>query len=199
MPLSEPVDVRPDRSVEPAVAAAEAAEQLTRDIDAAVRRAQTENLIKGHVLAAAAASLVPVALLDIAALVAGQIVMARRLARYYGVPFDELRARVTVMSLLAGSLPTLSVMALSSGAKLIAGIGTLVGSGSVAVAGGAATYAVGKVLVHHFEHGGTLLSLDARQQRLRFRRELRRGWGVAAQAARSDRRRASPDGVHTAR
>jgi hypothetical protein len=51
-------DPSPDPAVERAVAAA--AERLTRDIDAAVRREQAENLIQRHMLAAAALALVPV-------------------------------------------------------------------------------------------------------------------------------------------
>jgi uncharacterized protein (DUF697 family) len=140
-----------------------------------------------------------VAVLDIAALVESQVALARSLARCYDVPFQELRAKSLILSLLAGSAPTLSVLALSSGAKLMPGIGTLAGSGSIGVAGAATTHALGRVLVHHFEHGGTLLTLDLSRLRKRFRRELRRGWRVAAAAERSAQKDASAAGVGTPR
>ncbi|WP_058553492.1 DUF697 domain-containing protein [Thiohalocapsa sp. ML1] len=202
--MSEPdaappaTDPDPDPAVEHALAAAVAAEQLTRDIDAAVRREQAENLIQRHMLAAAALALVPVALLDMAGLIASQIAMTRALARCFDVPFDEVRARAVLLSLLTGSAPTLSMLALSSGAKLIPGIGTLAGSGSIGVAGGAVTYALGKVLAHHFEHGGTLRGLDGSRLRGRFRRELRRGWSLAQGAIPGSRKRPSADQVNAA-
>jgi uncharacterized protein (DUF697 family) len=196
--MSDSDEVGPDQTVERAVAAAAVAERMTNDVEAALRREQAENLIKKHVLAAAALSLVPLAILDIAAMVVNQIAMARGLAQCYDVPFDELRARTVVISLLAGSAPTLSVMALSSSAKLIPGIGTLFGSGTIGVTGGAATYALGRVLIRHFEGGGTLLSLDLKRLRECFRAELRRGREVAAAADRSGGGHPSADGVRAA-
>lgn len=196
--LPEPDAAPPDPAVARAVAAAAAAERLTRDIDAEVQREQAENLIKRHMLAAAALALVPVAVVDVAGLVASQIAMARALARCYGVPFDEMRARATVLSLLTGSAPALSVLALSSGAKLIPGIGTLAGSGSIGVAGAATTYAVGRVLVHHFAQGGTLPGLDAARLRGRFRRELRHGLRLAKRSVPGSRSAAPAEQRHAA-
>jgi len=48
-----------------------------------------------------------------------------------------------------------------SSLKLIPGGGTLLGSASVAAFSAAATYAIGKVFVRHFENGGTLQNFSA--------------------------------------
>ena len=65
---------------------------------------------------------------------------------------------------------------------MIPGIGSLFGSGSVAVAGGASTNAIGRVLARHFEQGGTFPDLDLAQIRRWLGREGARGRSVAARA-----------------
>jgi hypothetical protein len=84
----------------------------------------------------------------------------------------------------ADNLIKRQVVTLSSFLGLIPGIGTLVGSGGVAVVGGATTYAVGEVLVHHFERGGTLLDIDVKALKGRFQREIKRGRDVAVSLVR---------------
>jgi len=160
-------------------------EAVAREIDAtevATRHQQAKNRIKSHVLAASTLGLVPLPLFDLALLVGNQVAMVYGLSRLYGVPFDKLRARAIIASLLAGSAPVLSVVGLSSGAKLMPGIGSLLGSGSVAVSGGALTYAVGQVFVQHFEGGGSLLDLDPAAMRRLFRRKVKEGEAAAASA-----------------
>jgi hypothetical protein len=43
-----------------------------------------------------------------------------------------------------------------------------------AFAASALTYAIGRVFIHHFELGGTLLNFDADKLRSYFREQLRR-------------------------
>ncbi|QQO54779.1 MAG: DUF697 domain-containing protein [Thiohalocapsa sp. PB-PSB1] len=178
-----------------ACAAADMAEKLTRDIDSVVRCQQAENLIKSHVLSAATVGLVPFPVFDAAALVVIQVAMIRSLAALYQIAFDEIRAKAMLMSLVSGSIPTLSVIALSSGAKLLPGIGTLPGSGGIAVAGSAITYAMGRALIYHFEQGGTLLKLNRRALRSRFRGELKQALVIGRKRAshcRADSKDVSP-------
>jgi uncharacterized protein (DUF697 family) len=158
-----------------ATAAGDGAEGLEQAIDAteaATLRQQAENLIKTHVLAATTLGLVPVPLFDLALLIGNQVALVHGLSQRYGVPFDKVRTRAIILSLLSGSAPVLGVIGLSSGAKIMPGIGTLVGSGTVAVSGGALTYAVGEVFVRHFESGGTLLNVDLERMRRLFKRKV---------------------------
>ena len=172
-----------DQDAQSAAAAADDAVQ--REIDAteaATLRQQADNLIKNHVLAATTLGLVPLPLFDLALLIGNQVAMVHGLAGLYGVPFDKLRTRAIVTSLLAGSAPVLSVIGLSSGAKLVPGIGSLFGSGGVAVTGGALTYAVGQVFVRHFSGGGDLFNVDLKAMRRLFKRKLKEGEAAVAEA-----------------
>jgi uncharacterized protein (DUF697 family) len=158
---------------------------VEREIDAteaATLRRQADVRIKNHVLVATTLGLVPLPLFDLALLVGNQVAMVHGLSGLYRVPFDKLRTRAIVTSLLAGSAPVLTVVGLSSGAKLMPGIGSLLGSGSVAVGGGALTYAVGQVFVQHFEGGGNLFDVDLAAMRRVFARKVKEGEAAAAEA-----------------
>lgn len=158
---------------------------VAREIDAteaATLHRQADVQIKNHVLIATTLGLVPLPVFDLALLVGNQIAMVRGLSQLYDVAFDKLRARAIVMSLVAGSAPVVTVVGLSSGAKLMPGIGSLLGSGSVAVGGGALTYAVGQVFVQHFEGNGNLCDVDLAAMRRLFARKVKEGEAAAAQA-----------------
>ncbi len=156
-------------------------EQLAK-IEAAELRASADNTIKNHVIVAMTLGLVPLPLFDVALLIGNQVKMVHGLSEHYETPFEKNRAKSIVISLISGSVPVIGVIGLSSGAKIIPGIGSLVGSGSVAITGGALTYAVGRVFVHHFESGGTLLSFDTKKMRGLFNKELKAGRKAAAEA-----------------
>lgn len=157
-------------------------EQEIDATEAATLRRQADVRIKNHVLVATTLGLVPLPLFDLALLVGNQVAMVHGLSGLYGVPFDKHRTRAIVTSLLAGSAPVLTVVALSSGAKLMPGIGSLLGSGSVAVGGGALTYAVGQVFAQHFEGGGNLFDVDLKAMRRLFARKVEEGEAAAAEA-----------------
>ncbi len=143
------------------------------------RRLKAENRIKSHVMASMTLGLVPLPVFDVAALVGNHLAMTKALCDIYAVDYSDTRVRSIVLSVLAGATPVLTVVGLSSGAKLIPGIGTLVGSGGVAVSAGATTYALGAVFISHFEQGGDLLAPDVAALRARLRQELARGKAFA--------------------
>jgi len=151
------------------------------DTTAATRRVQADSIIKNHVIVAMSFGLVPVPLFDLALLAGNQVAMIKSLSDRYGVPFEQRKVQSIVISLVGGALPVLGVVGLSSGAKLVPGIGSLFGSGLVAVTGGAVTYGVGQVFATHFETGGSLLDLDTTKVRERFKQEVRNGKKVAAE------------------
>lgn len=148
------------------------------EIDAAIageRRLKAEDRIKSHVLASMTLGLVPVPAFDLAALFGNHLAMIRALCKLYDLDYNATHVRSMLISLLAGTAPVATVLGLSSGAKLILGIGSLAGSGGLSVTAGAVTYAVGRVLTDHFEHGGDLRQPDIGALRARLRRELARG------------------------
>lgn len=117
-----------------------------------------------------AASLIPIPFLDVAALGAIQTNMIVDLASLYDQKVTKQAVR-GVISVLLGTLVPVSAtqFAVTSGAKLIPGYGTVIGTLSLATFGTAATYSIGKVFVRHFEMGGSVgnFSVNAVQNDLK--------------------------------
>lgn len=56
--------------------------------------------------------------------------------------------------------------------KAIPGVGTYAGMASMPLLGGATVYAIGQVMIRHYESGGNLLNLDAHGAKEYFRQQL---------------------------
>lgn len=162
-----------ESTIPPAAAEPQASERL----------AEANSLIKNYVIAATAFGLIPIPLADLGALMALQIKLVHGLATHYGVPFKENMVKSLIASLLSGATSIVSVMGLASIAKAIPVLGTLGGGASVAITGGAVTYAVGQVFAKHFESGGTVLNFDPNKMREVFRRKVKEGEEVARTTA----------------
>lgn len=126
------------------------------------QRLTSQNIIKTHMVAGSALSLLPLPLFDLAALTGTQVSLLRSLSQHYDVDFDEQKGKVLLTSLVSGSIPLLTVMGLSSFAKLIPGIGTIGGTISMTVLASSLIYATGQVFVRHFEQGGTLADFQSK-------------------------------------
>jgi len=120
------------------------------------------SIISNSVRWSVAAAVVPVPYLDIAALGAVQVKMVRDLAKAYEVDPNEVTLNGVISSLLGTLGPVGAGNALVGPAvKLMPGYGSLLGSATVGAFGSAATYAIGKIFVRHFEGGGTLGDFSA--------------------------------------
>ena len=124
-------------------------------------RDKAEKLVRQHARWSLVAGLMPVPGLDIAAVAATQVRMLSKLAEAYGVPFSEHRGKSLILALL-GSL--LSKDFASGGAasliKAVPVVGVALGAVAMPVISAASTQATGKVFIHHFESGGTLLDFS---------------------------------------
>jgi uncharacterized protein (DUF697 family) len=111
-----------------------------------------------------AAGLIPVPLVDIAAVGGVQIQMLRRLSEIYGVPFSENRGKSIIASLAGSVLPastaTTTGMGIASALKALPGVGTVISSLTMPVFSAGATWVIGKVFIQHFASGGTLLDFN---------------------------------------
>src|SRR5467141_1913286 len=111
-----------------------------------------------------AAGLIPIPIVDMAAVGGVQLQMLRRLSEIYDVPFTENRGK-SILASLAGSLipastATTTAMGVGSLMKGLPGIGTAIGALSMPVFSAGATYVIGKVFIQHFASGGTLLDFN---------------------------------------
>lgn len=150
-----------------------AMEELTRE-------EQATKLTKRFVLWSMGGSLVPVALLDLAAVVAIQVKMLRDMSEIYDVPFTESRGKSIATSLIGslGLVPSGTIL-LSSLVKVIPGIGSMVSALSLPAMVGAITYATGRVFILHFESGGSLLDFDSEKMKAYFKNSFEEGQTVA--------------------
>lgn len=142
------------------VSSIESAPSSEKPTDADRARAASK-IIFDAVPWSAAAGIVPVPILDLAALAAVQTRMLMDLSELYGQPFGKEAARSMVSVLLGTLVPGMAAGGLvGSMMKTAPVIGSFIGAAAMATFGGAATYAAGKVFVRHFERGGTIHNLN---------------------------------------
>ncbi len=139
-------------------------------------QAQAETITNKYVTWAMGAGLIPIPLVDLAAIVGVQVKMLSEISKVYGVEFSENRGKSIVASLVGGLGATTTAAGIAgSFAKLIPGVGSLFGIATLPVISSAITYAVGKVFVQHFESGGTFLTFDCEGTRDAFVQEFKTG------------------------
>jgi uncharacterized protein (DUF697 family) len=147
-----------------------------------------KNILKSHIITGISVSLIPVPFFDFAALTATQISLLNSLCKHYDITFDETNSKALLINLVGGSLPVLSMAGLSSLSKIVPGVGSLVGSASLSLVAGAATYAVGQVFNTHFLAGGTLEDFNPKQAQTLFKRELKKGKQMVAKLKQKKKR-----------
>ena len=134
----------------------------TTEVPKADVHERAAEIISSSVKWSAAAGAVPLPLLDLVALGVVQAKMISDISQAYGQPVNAEVAKSVVSVLLGTLLPAGATGALlGSGSKTVPMVGTVLGMVSMAAFGAAATYAIGKVFVRHFEKGGSLESFSA--------------------------------------
>ena len=111
-----------------------------------------------------AAGLIPIPIVDMAAVGGVQLQMLRRLSEIYGVPFSENRGKSIIASLAGAVIPastaTTTAVGVGSMVKSFPGVGTAIGALTMPVFSAGATYVIGKVFIQHFASVGTLLDFN---------------------------------------
>lgn len=128
-------------------------------------------IVKHYTLWSAGAGVVPIPLLDVATMLTLQMLMVRKLAKLYDIPYAEQRSKAAVAGLIGG----LNAGYLGGGAlKMIPVLGVL-SFAAMPTINAAISYAVGKVFIQHFESGGTFLDFDPKKVRAYFEDQFRAG------------------------
>lgn len=180
MTASTNVNSEPFKSDEADAAASPCAPIAQRD--------KAHGIVRRSMYWAMGLGLVPVPLLDLAAVTAVQLKMLKELSELYGVSFAEDKAKTAVASLVAGlGGVTLAGLIGSSLLKVVPVLGQLVGLLGRPALAGALTLAVGNIFTAHYESGGTLLDLDIEKMREHFRREFESSQEAARKAQKSQR------------
>lgn len=138
---------------------------INEDISAAEhakRLAEARNLSRRYALIAASLALLPLPVLDHAAVLALQVKMVYELSKLYKVSFNYREARPVLISLLSGCAVSGSGIVLISIGMAVPGLGSLVGGGLAGSLSGS-TLATGEIFIRHFEAGGTLDNIQRSQ------------------------------------
>lgn len=146
------------------VSAVDAVETVVVELTPAERLAKADALVKTYSKWAAAGGLVPVPMLDFAAVAAVQLRMLEKLAGLYGVTFRENVGKELIATLVATALPynvaAGTAVSFSAFIRFVPIVGQLFGLAILPAFAGASTFALGRVFIKHFESGGTFLDFD---------------------------------------
>lgn len=142
---------------------------------------QSLKIVKNYMWWSMGAGLIPIPILDLAAIGSVQLRMLGEISKTYGIPFEENRGKALI-STLVGFVLERSVAFGSVGSllKLIPGVGALAGAPTMALSCGAYTWALGKVFIQHFEAGGTFLKFNPEQVKEYFKQQFEEGRKMAA-------------------
>ena len=133
---------------------------------------KADAIVKKYAIWAAGIGLIPMPLVDFAALFSIQLKMLHRLTKEYDIEFSRELGKSFIGALLGGSVSASLTGSLS---KILPVFGPLTGMVSTSVFGSASTYAIGKVFTLHFETGGTLLTFDPENMRDYYRKQYEQG------------------------
>jgi uncharacterized protein (DUF697 family) len=133
---------------------------------------QAEKTVKKYVYWSIGAGLIPVPLVDLAALTGIQLKMIADLAKEYGIKFSKDSGKALLSSLLGGSVTAKGGPIAASAVKGVPLVGQAAGALTMPAVAGASTYAVGKVFIAHFESGGTLLDFDPDKMRAYYAQQF---------------------------
>jgi uncharacterized protein (DUF697 family) len=134
--------------------------QQASGIDAAERKGRARKLVERFSLYSGVAGLLPVPVVDVAAVGGVQLQMLRRISQLYDVPFSKNRGKAIVASLAGTMIPASTGLGVASIAKSVPIAGTAIGAMTAPALSVGATYVIGMTFVEHFARGGTLLDFD---------------------------------------
>jgi uncharacterized protein (DUF697 family) len=134
---------------------------LTTDIDdAAERKGRARKLVERFSLYSGVAGLLPLPVVDVAAVGGVQLQMLRRISQLYDVPFSKNRGKAIMASLAGTMIPASTGLGVASIAKGVPIAGTAIGAMTAPALSVGATYVIGMTFVEHFARGGTLLDFE---------------------------------------
>lgn len=140
------------------------------------QEAHPQRLILTYVAVSMGFGLIPIPLLDIAAVTAVQMEMLRQLSKKYGADWSDVSGRYFITSQAGVTLARLAAGAI----KTIPGVGTVIGAAAQAVLSGASTFAIGQVFLKHFgEKKGSFEDFDPKAYKKYYKEQFKKGKKVA--------------------
>ncbi|PCI24562.1 MAG: GTPase [SAR324 cluster bacterium] len=153
------------------------------------RKENVDKLIRYNAYGSMGIGLIPVPILDMAALSTQQLVMIKKISDEYEIPFRKDLVKSLVGTLMASVLPTSLAGGISSLIKFIPIIGQTIGALTMPIIAGSSTYALGKVFNQHFSAGGTFLDFDPETVKAYFQEKFKEGEGVVSKMGKEEKKK----------
>lgn len=131
----------------------------------------TDRIIRTHVLWAMGAGLIPIPIVDIAAVTGIQLDMLKQIAHACGADYSQSSGKAFVSALTGSTFAAIG----SSVVKILPGVGTLLGGISMSVLSGASTYAVGQVARTQYASSGSLAGIDFERAKQAYKSAFKEG------------------------
>jgi uncharacterized protein (DUF697 family) len=144
-----------------------------------IEEKDAESIIKRHTYWAVGGGLIPLPLVDIAAVTAIQLDMLKQICSFYKIDYTEEQGKAWIVALASSTISSIVARFGASIVKTIPIVGSVIGATSMAVISGASTHALGKVVSNHFESGGTLESFNKEKIKEFYEENLKEGKKVA--------------------
>mgnify|MGYP001321820837 CR=1 FL=1 len=128
------------------------------------RLKRAEDIVKTHTIYAAGGGLIPLPIVDFAAITGVQLDMLKQICGLYHVDYNENVGKSWVTALAGSSLAAIG----SSFVKAIPLVGSLLGGLSMSVIAGATTYGIGQVFINRLEDEGNVADFDVEMAREAF-------------------------------
>jgi len=144
-----------------------------------IQEKSSDDILKRHVYWAVGAGLIPLPVVDIAAVTAIQVDMLKQVCSFYHIDYSEETGKTWISALVTSTMSSLIARFSASTVKFIPVIGTMVGATSMAILSGASTYALGKAFINHFENGGTFSNLNEEKVKEIYNEQVKEGKKIA--------------------
>ena len=139
------------------------------------RKVRARKLVERFSLWSGVAGLLPVPVVDLAAVGGVQIQMLRRISQIYDVPFSKNRGKAIIASFAGTMIPASTGLGMASMIKSVPVAGTAIGSITTPALSVGATYVIGLAFIEHFASGGTLLDFEPPDYREFIKTEMKLG------------------------
>jgi uncharacterized protein (DUF697 family) len=130
------------------------------EIAAGERKARARKLVERFSLWSGVAGLLPVPVVDLAAIGGVQLQMLRRISQIFDIPFSKNRGKAIMASFAGTMIPASTGLGVASMIKAVPVAGTAIGALTTPALSVGATYVIGMAFIEHFASGGTLLDFE---------------------------------------
>jgi uncharacterized protein (DUF697 family) len=130
------------------------------EIAAGERKARARKLVERFSLWSGVAGLLPVPVIDLAAVGGVQLQMLRRISQIFDIPFSKNRGKAIMASFAGTMIPASTGLGVASMIKAVPVAGTAIGALTTPALSVGATYVIGMAFIEHFASGGTLLDFE---------------------------------------